>query len=491
MAAVGDGPQGCDLEPVRSRPEEERLAMLGDAGYALAREFALSERLDQAATRTWVALEAFFKAHQAREPELAAVARAGEAVLLAEGSGDDDRLILTLPVRLGSGPERMVALSVRRAQDRPHGRRPADDARDRPSLGRPGDPSGRELVAPEEPAARPLTVGASRWERYWRPLSNQAFSVSMKDCVGPGGRVGLSAVVGWLGKVREHALGPIGPRLLGDLRTGQFNLLTATVSARMLGEATALDQIRPALRLERLAESSFSLSVGFWAVDSEGRDGWPLAEGEIRVECIDPRGGRRPLPDYLMAHLRDLERTQPAPIPSGAGSLAALLEDRGPIWVPASPGLALTFEAHKTTPDDGNIAGNVYFREPFLWQGRAAQALLHKICPGLYPPDDRDVGPVCVSAAVDFLREGRPFEDIQTRLSLLGLGAKTIDLGCEFVRCRDDQPEELLAQGHQRLLWIRHRPEGPTDLDWPDDLTAALQSSAGLLAQEARLPASA
>src|SRR5690606_21168318 len=70
LAVAGPGPLGCDVEPVRPRPDAAWRDLLGDAPCDLARLVAreTAAGFDEAATRVWTALECLKKAGAPASP---------------------------------------------------------------------------------------------------------------------------------------------------------------------------------------------------------------------------------------------------------------------------------------------------------------------------------------------------------------------------------------------------------------------------------------
>src|SRR5207244_11425794 len=66
----------------------------------------------RAGTRIWAAAEALMKATDARSVELVVDRQDGDAVLFLGGTPGTELAVLTLPLELTRGPERMLAVVV-------------------------------------------------------------------------------------------------------------------------------------------------------------------------------------------------------------------------------------------------------------------------------------------------------------------------------------------------------------------------------------------
>jgi hypothetical protein len=114
LVIAGIGPQGCDLEPIMPRGTAAWHALLG-AGCApwFDRLVAAGEESSHAGTRVWAAREAAAKALGDAAPALALAAQQDGAMMWsARNSNSAVMHILTFPLQLTLGPERMVAVTV-------------------------------------------------------------------------------------------------------------------------------------------------------------------------------------------------------------------------------------------------------------------------------------------------------------------------------------------------------------------------------------------
>ncbi len=114
LCVVGAGPQGCDVAPVSRRSREDWVALLGNAREPMLRKLVeAGESLDRAGTRLWAAAEAVRKVTNAPELELGLEKQEGDAVLWSSDRGADAPRVLTFPVTLTRGPERMIAVVLK------------------------------------------------------------------------------------------------------------------------------------------------------------------------------------------------------------------------------------------------------------------------------------------------------------------------------------------------------------------------------------------
>jgi len=113
ICVAGRELQGCDIEPVTHRTRQDWTALLSDS-----RELLMQQLLDtkssvaHAGTRIWTAVEALRKATEAKSINLVIDRIEGDSVLFLDTASNNQLKVLTFPVRLTRGLEKMVALVV-------------------------------------------------------------------------------------------------------------------------------------------------------------------------------------------------------------------------------------------------------------------------------------------------------------------------------------------------------------------------------------------
>jgi enediyne polyketide synthase len=86
LCVAGEGPQGCDIEPVVHRTREDWMALLGSSREPLMLKLLeAAESVDRAGTRIWTAIEALRKATNADDINLAISRHEDSSVLFHGG----------------------------------------------------------------------------------------------------------------------------------------------------------------------------------------------------------------------------------------------------------------------------------------------------------------------------------------------------------------------------------------------------------------------
>jgi len=117
MCTVGWGAQGCDIAPVAHRTREDWRSLLASERLPLLDQlvYANGDSVDVAGTRIWAAVEARYKAvgsSQEVDRTLTIEQRHKDAVLFQSMVADQSLYVLTFPIILTRGPQRMIALTV-------------------------------------------------------------------------------------------------------------------------------------------------------------------------------------------------------------------------------------------------------------------------------------------------------------------------------------------------------------------------------------------
>ncbi|MBM3891832.1 MAG: hypothetical protein FJ388_22175, partial [Verrucomicrobia bacterium] len=292
LCAAGGGPQGCDIAPVSPRSREDWLALIGASREKLLQQIVDGgDSLDRAGTRLWAALEAAHKAAGTADLELA-VAKHTQDNVLFEATAGGFR-VLTFPVTLTRGPERILAVVV------------------------PAAPST---------AAQQIHYDASAYKAGFedgpggRPMFVCRFPITFRETATPSRRLHFSHYFNWVGKVRELLVHPIYDQLVESFSSGQWGMVTNNAETRIVGEATSGDVIEARLWLDRVtgkAESTFDFVYEWWKLTAgDGRK--LIATSRMATTWVAVRGHGeievRTLPDFGKEFLSKLLPATAAPL---------------------------------------------------------------------------------------------------------------------------------------------------------------------------------
>ncbi|MEO0373277.1 MAG: SDR family NAD(P)-dependent oxidoreductase [Cyanobacteria bacterium P01_A01_bin.17] len=121
LCVAGRAPQGCDIEPVTPRAQADWTALLGNARQPMFSQLVEANDSEAlAGTRIWTAIEALQKATGTQTVSFAINRIETDTVLFQETASETAPLqVLTFPIRLTRGLERMVAVVVQPLQTAP------------------------------------------------------------------------------------------------------------------------------------------------------------------------------------------------------------------------------------------------------------------------------------------------------------------------------------------------------------------------------------
>ncbi|XOF34006.1 MAG: SDR family NAD(P)-dependent oxidoreductase [Candidatus Electrothrix sp. YB6] len=438
ICTVGHDPQGCDLETVAARSQEEWTALLGATGSPLlARLTAQGDSLRRAGTRVWAASETFFKARARRpDPESMHIAKRIDDTVLFRCSDENSGCschILTFPVRLTLQGERMLAVT---------GQRDFHDA-----------PLSQQIPIPENPAAWPENIGSFRHE----------FTTTFMEGRGPGGRVYFTNIPVWMGELRELALKPVAGLLVRDMKSGRWGMVTNHSSFTADQYPDSYDTMIGKVRLLDDTDLTASfISLGFsWEKKQQDGQLSRIASGRLTTTWVEiqEHGTVRqaPLPEYLQEYLEYLETLSLAqnademrekeelPLRSVKKSITAA--------GPATRKYLLHRQQFPTSREDSNLVGNIYFSHYYSWQARVRDHYLFARMPEQMIHRDAEGEFVCLHAEVTHLQEAMPFETVEVSMYLHELFQEGFTLYFEYYSISEGGERRKLAHGRHTAAW--------------------------------------
>jgi enediyne polyketide synthase len=470
LSVVGSTPQGCDIEPITHRTTDNWNGLFSNYSYSVVEKLVQAgEPRDRAATRIWSALEAVRKAFNGSDPEFSVEKQQSDAVLLRTQTLPDTYFVLTLPIKLTRGKERMVAIIV--------------------------SEQSKNVALDHQTSNNEVDLAHSHKVRYTedgpqgQPVYEQRFQVSFKDSASISRRVSFSQYISWIGKIRELPMESIAPQLLSDFRN-EWGMVTNAVSLRVLGEATSYDVIQARCWMGNVAGASFDTYIEFCKVHTDNTL-TRLALGEVKATWVrlvsygvpSPRS----FPQYFEKYLNQFSAKKPAtldlknPSTLNLSPLRASLSqlEPGKVLYNTAPspgsGKVLRTETFQTTLEESNLVGNVYYGNYFIWQGRVRDLFLYSIAPEYLRVSEPQGEMICLYSRMDYLREAMPFDRIRVILSVQSVFTCGATFNFEFFREQPDGQIEKLQVGQQEVVWVKRLADGtPVAHPWPDAVMHSL-----------------
>jgi enediyne polyketide synthase len=451
VSAVGKGPQGCDIESITSRTREEWIALLGKRRASLLDELVdNSGSLDRAGTRIWSAMETVFKAFGSRNIDLQIERREGNNVLFrARGSGDDNISIVTFPVTLTRGPERMLAVTAK-----PHNKQVVSTL----FLGK---ESHAEYLNFDMESYRVQIENGPQDQ----PVFHFHFPITFKEASNKSKSLYFSNYFVWLGKLREYVALPIYDKLVVSFSTGNWGMVTNHAETRIFGEARSGDVIEGRLWLDNISgkeESTLDFIFEWRKINSREEDEliavstmsttWVSIHGHGIVEVA-------PLPEFGKVFVKKLLARAPSKETSAtvADSISPRPDFGKELFSePAGPVRSTALFKEKvfeTCLEDSNLVGNIYFSNYYIWQGRVRDHFLYEIVPE-YFTDSRKQGELrCVHCEINHLSEAMPYDPIVVRMYRSTVYEKGFRFYFEYLKISTDGKREKLGHGVHEAIW--------------------------------------
>lgn len=462
LCVAGQGPQGCDIAPVSPRTRDQWDALFGRDRRALLDQLlagADTDALDRAGTRIWAAIEALRKAVDTTSVDLAVERQSADNVLFRGGTDVEQLRVLTFPVRLTRGPERMVALVVEAVVTAPsRAAAPVDEVEQATMAARYGyDPNSYRMAFYEDgPEGQPVI--ALRFPLTYREVANLSRTLH------------FTHYAIWIGKLREVSGQPIDAPLARDCETGKWGLVTNSSETRILHAPRKDDVVEGRMWLHDVSGPlNSTIDVHYeWRKQlpdggfermawSKMRSTWVAILGHGIVEA-------RPLPDYFQEFWEAL-----VPIPGNPRRSEPLPEtvddiDLGEVLFEVPPGPVNTVLASEkifdTTLQDANLVGNLYFGNYTLFQGRVRDHFFQEAAPEYYVGTGERGELRCLHYRIEHLREAMPFERIAVRMFLHAVHERGVRLRFDYFRVTPQGDRQKLAFGEHAAGWFAPDADG-------------------------------
>ncbi len=461
VASAGGAEQGIDIEEVVPRSLEESRGLAGPAHAPAFDRLASQDGADRAAARIWSAGEAVFKARGVRCAQLTIARRSGDAVLFdAELPDGLTELVLTLPILLSLGRERVVAVVV-------SARTNAVDAQAPPALEGSRTPAAAASVS----SSADLTIAGydAGWVGLGADIETKElllrWPVTFKEAANVDGTVRFTALVDWMGKAREIAIMPIVRELSEQLASGQWGMITNDSGVRVLADARLGDVVETRFSIypnPTRPETTADLHLEWRRVTPDGT-GVPLGEGWQSVTWVRNINRGQVRPEPLPTFFRDFidARMPEVPATNGRGHSA---HARGTcLWErPSGPaeGPMLEERDFDTGLSEANVVGNIYFAQYHDWMARMVDETWYRVSPQAFRQPGTPPMPRCLEASMKHLVDAMPFARIRVRLSLSALYEGGATFAFNFFVVAEDGGVRKLARGELEYGWPAGEPDG-------------------------------
>jgi len=441
ICAVGQGTQGCDIEPIKQRSPEAWKDLIGTMRSKLFDTICNMDKTpDFAGSRIWCALEALRKATDMTESDLKYDSRTNDCIIFSGG----ELTILTFPIKLLRGRERMVAVTVS----------------GRGSVNQEAETTSHSFLASSDNEKGLFIDGGPQGQKMF----TCRFSLGLRDNSSIGGGVYFANYFHWIGKVREKALKPIGKYITDEFSTGHF-MVTNHTRTEITGHVRNHEVIDSRAWIQSAlgdSNSSFILNFEWRKLKPDGKTttvavsqhhvSWIKVVGHGLVEPV-------PCPEFFMEFLQHNSLLPKLHSNKAGLNLDDMILSKDMLGRVLHKGNLLGEDVLAesivdTTMEHSNIAQNIYFSNYYTWQGHLRDRYLFSLSPGDYKKMDGRGKFACVHCEVKHLREAMPFDRIYVAMKLKNIYERGVDLYFEYFKVEANGGKTKLAYGIHTLAWV-------------------------------------
>ncbi|MFC1462228.1 acyl-CoA thioesterase [Verrucomicrobiota bacterium] len=430
FCVAGKGMQGCDIAPMGKRTKQEWMGLLPSSQHRLMMELAEDgDPTDLAGMRIWSAIEALRKATNGVDIRLEVHKRYGDSVCFRSNLPDARIGVLTFPVALTRGPEKVVSVVVQLEDsvlDSSNGSSEADGLIDN-------------------------KVYIYRFPPAFKSYGNLSRTLY------------FSNYFTMMAKLRGIGLGDaVYEQTAKQLATGKWGMVTNHSETRILDYPQGTDAIESHLWLGNVsgaANSTIDFNFDWYRVlPDEQRERIAFSKQRATwVKIIDHAVAKpHAFPDYLMEAMEKLLVSGTPPLPSPLPDKLPEIDFGAEICcAPPGPsaGPILHEGSFQTALEDSDLVGNINFANYFVWQGRVRDAYFHELAPAYYQRNAYEGELLCCRSRVQHLREAMPFDRIQVAMSLRAVYGNGVSLSFEYFRQDPDGKKQKLAFGEHDAVW--------------------------------------
>ena len=453
LCVAGGGEQGCDLEPIGRRSEEEWIGLMGKKRQPLLQELmAGGDSLNEAGTRIWCAMETATKALGAGTAALHVLRREQNSVLFsAEREGRCVNL-LTFGVAMTRPPKKMAAMTVQTAAVQVAAPPAAGDPQNAVPPGEDGHPYIRR-----GPAGQPTVCFR--------------FRATFKDTTTLRHGLNFPVFADWMGKVRELGTLSVAGNLVQDFASGRWGMVTNHTDIFVAGDAACMDLIEGRIHISKTYgkfNSSVDMHFDWFRINADGTEEM-IASSNMATTWVEIKSHGvvevQPFPAYMQGFINsNLPAGQPGPESINEPGRAAEQEaQRRAIagrhgeclyQAPEGPKIEpeLMSQTFSTTLAESNLVGNIYYSNYYQWMNRLVDRFFYDIAPELFTAEGMIGEFRCQRSEIRHLREAMPFDRIEVVMALKAVYSKGIQLHFDYYKLANGQRIKL-AYGDYDAVW--------------------------------------
>ena len=471
----GEAEQGCDIENIEKRTQEDWFALLGEKRGSLLRE--MIERgwdLDVSGSAIWSAIEAFKKAAGKHGVDISLLEGDHESFEFNCISGSLEKHVIAFPIKLTKGSTKMIAFVASR-EGEPEGGRLI------------GEISNKRILEDFGFDARKLFgIDLDYSGPQKQIVFTQRFPVTFKSSQAPSRSVYFSNYFDWMGMIRENSLYPILKDFSGIASTGEWAMVTNMTDLKILNYATSSDVVEGRIWMDDIeGEKSGTLVLSYeWRKIKPDGNCERIAVSKQKTSWVHVEGHGvaklEKMPEFLIKYM-DLMRPKIKKI-NPLINLNELYRD-----IDIGKELSLLSKRHlpgeyrfceeviSTTLEDSNLLANIYFSNYAKWLGKIRDNYFCSFIPEYFKNSDSAKEMLCLDCKIDYLAEAMPFDKILVRMCVDRAYEFGLDLYFEYFLTKDLEIIRKLGYATQRVLFVAWEGGVPMPIRIPQEVMGLIK----------------
>ena len=310
------------------------------------------------------------------------------------------------------------------------------------------------------------------------------FPVLFRDCQTASKKVPFTRYAAWLGNVREDSFIGVFPELVELFGSGKWGMATNHYRLNILGDASPGDIMEGKIWQERTPNDRLWILKCEWrAIGINGKKS-RVALSELGFSAVQIVSHGVARAETMPEVLREFVEEMLPAVDVAVKQLEALpcsfdhLQLGPLLW--QETGLtdnktALFSQEIRTTSENSNWVGNIYFANYGEWMARVRDLYFHRLTPDCFRNAGREGEWACLSCAIDHLSEAMPFDRILVTMNVAAIYRSGVDLTFDYFLLENNQIARKLAHGKHTMAWVsRDSRNEPITLELPQNVKKTL-----------------
>ncbi len=429
MVVVGHGEQGCDVESIQERTKNDWIEILGKDKYDIL-ERMMFEDGDQNKNGTvlWSAIEASKKIVLVNKVNVVDFYKQNSIYISKFKSPTHSLNIISFCINLIKGKNKIFSFGLNIPEpSNIHNKKEAISNLSRFSV-------SKRLGYDDNAHEMQLDYSGPQGQVVY----TKRFPVTFKSNQNLSRSVYFTNYAIWMGEIREYGLYPIMQKLAELTSSGGWGIATNYVKIKILGELWGRDTVEARLWMVKsfgIKDSTFDWMFEWRRVLPNG-EYERVATSELRTTWVKITGHGEAkiegMPNFIqefMDSMRPQNNTQTI-----LEELPELIKDIyiGPLLlkkdVLSPQRYLINEELFKTSLEESNLVGNIYFANYAKWLGKTRDLYFQKIAPNYFKGIGEEGEFLALNCDIDHLQEAMPFDLIVVRMYIDSVYENGFDL---------------------------------------------------------------